>query len=160
MIDTLGSVIRTGRERRGWNQAQLASRIGVTGSFIGKLEKDEALPSYDRLIALASVLGLDGSVLLALSEQRKEERAQARIRSRGNAARTAYGLTDSEAGGSPAGAIEPIDSSGTGDTDLRKAMERLRLIFSDPTLKRAMMTPLEAFALQADKEQKRRLGRL
>src|SRR5438477_11958391 len=158
MTYTLGTMIKAGRERRGWNQAQLAQRIGVTGSFIGKLEKDETLPSYDRLIALASILGLEKQALLALSEQRKEERAQDRIRMRGLAARHAYGLNDA-----PDSEQESItDPNSTSrarpvrtfpgddaDPDVQRALTWLKIIFSDPALKNAALTTLESLALKA-----------
>lgn len=144
MVDTMGGLIREARERRGWNQAQLAQRIGVTGSFIGKLEKDEALPSYDRLIALASMLSLDKQTLLALSERRKEERAQSRIRTRGIAARTAYGLN------SIPGTEQTHSSSSDGtERDFEKALRLLKIIFLDPNLRNAALTTLEAFAAKA-----------
>ena len=145
MVDTLGSVIREGRERRGWNQSQLAQSIGVTGSFIGKLEKDEALPSYDRLIALAGTLSLDKSMLLALSERRKEERAQSRIRTRGIAARTAYGLHSTQATEQGTSSRENSDNA-----DFQRALHLLKIVFSDPDLKNVALMTLEAFAAKAN----------
>ena len=89
---TLGTAIRDARERLGWTQSQLAGRIGVTASFITKLEKDEAVPSYDRTLALANVLALDANTLLSLVDQNKEDRGLQRIRTRGASVRTAYGM--------------------------------------------------------------------
>src|SRR5262249_39373162 len=107
----LGEQIRTARERLGSTQAYLAERVGVTPSYVTKLEKDEALPRYDLLVALANVLVLDSERLLALTERSRQERAGERIRTRGGMARGTFGIGAGAA--DPAGAARAAGTAGT-----------------------------------------------
>src|SRR5437660_665485 len=90
---TLGGEIRKARMRLEWTQTQLAERLGVTPSFITKLEKDESLPSRELTITLANLLVLDSERLLALLESSKEKRHKLRRNTRTAAAHQAYGLS-------------------------------------------------------------------
>lgn len=51
--------IRECRRRKGWSQAQLAARIGVTASAVGHWERPRGTaPAVERLQDLAGVLGV------------------------------------------------------------------------------------------------------
>ena len=44
------------RNERGWSQAQLASKAGVSQSLISKLERGDRIPNYERLRAIWNAL--------------------------------------------------------------------------------------------------------
>jgi transcriptional regulator with XRE-family HTH domain len=154
---SIGDTIRQARERLGWTQSQLADKIGVTASFVTKVEKNEAVPSYDRLLALANVLVLDSDRLLDLSEQVKQERIQQRLRTRGAVARSPHwaeprGPAAGKVPGSTATNVaEQLGREILDDSDLQLAFTWLRAIFANPELKSAVLKTLEAFARQANK---------
>jgi len=52
----LGRRIVARRERRGWKQAELAARLGVTRDQLGKWERGRNAPSLEDLAALSEVL--------------------------------------------------------------------------------------------------------
>ena len=55
----LGEVIRGRRKACGWSQAELAAKVGISQSRLSILESDPAGLTLDRLLVLASVLGLE-----------------------------------------------------------------------------------------------------
>lgn len=44
------------RKQKGWNQAELAKRVGLSQVAIWKFESGKANPSFETLIKLANVL--------------------------------------------------------------------------------------------------------
>jgi len=52
----LGKRIVQRRERRGWKQAELAARLGVSRDQLGKWERGRNAPSLEDLAALSEVL--------------------------------------------------------------------------------------------------------
>jgi transcriptional regulator with XRE-family HTH domain len=60
----LGSRVRAQREARGYTQAQLAEKIGVSPNYFGVLERGLKLPTLDRLIVLAKALDVSPAELL------------------------------------------------------------------------------------------------
>lgn len=62
----LGDLIRITREQRGWNQRDLAERLGWDNSRLSRLEKGVAkvLPPPGEMHALADVLGVPEARLL------------------------------------------------------------------------------------------------
>lgn len=149
---TVGEIIKQARERLGWTQAQLADKIGVTPSFVTKVEKNEAVPSYDRLIALSNILVLDSATLIALSEQVKEERTQQRLRTRGAVARSAYGMDPRAAAqeenppGVTPNIAEQLGRQILEDPDLQLAFTWLRTLLANPDLKPVVLKTLEALS--------------
>src|ERR1039458_2505419 len=148
---TLGATILQARSRLGWTQSQLAEKVGVTPSFITKLEKDEALPSYDRTVALANVLVLDAKNLLSLIEQNKEDRGLQRIRTRGASLRNAYGISPSGDNVAPSSAENSSSDMAAQfgreileNPDLQVALTFLRTALADPDTRSAALTTLEA----------------
>jgi len=49
--------VRTSRRRRGWTQADLARRAGVSRHVIGRIERDETTLDVDVLLRIAIALG-------------------------------------------------------------------------------------------------------
>lgn len=151
---TLGATIVQARNLRGWTQSQLAERVGVTASFITKLEKDEALPSYERAVALANILVLDAKHLLALIEQNKEQKGLQRIRTRGASLLSAYGVplavaSASSTQTSPSDTAAQFGREILEDPDLRVAFTFLRTALADPDMRPAVLATLEALARRA-----------
>ena len=55
----IGKRVRAAREKFGWNQTELASRMGVRPNYVNRLEAGTmGNPSAERLAAVASALGL------------------------------------------------------------------------------------------------------
>jgi transcriptional regulator with XRE-family HTH domain len=153
---SLGETIRKAREGHRLTQSALAERVGVTPGFITKLEKDEALPGSELLLALAGVLDLTSEDLLKLAEGARTERTGRRIRTRGAAIRQVLGVGGTQQS-APAEAFEqePLpraDQLGRmilESPELRTAFEHLRAALADPDLKGAVLKTLETFAHQA-----------
>lgn len=66
---TPGQLIRTGRELRGWDQAELARRTGVRQQTVSRWENDTARPRGERLDALSRELGLSTRELSAARDE-------------------------------------------------------------------------------------------
>jgi transcriptional regulator with XRE-family HTH domain len=153
---SLGETIRKAREGHQLTQGALAERVGVTSGFITKVEKDEALPGSDLLLALAGVLDVTGEELLRLAEGARSERSSRRIRTRGAAIRQVLGVGGPKQP-APAEAFEQAPGPGAeqlarmilDDPELRSAFEHLRTALADPDLRGAVLKTLETFAYQA-----------
>lgn len=52
----LGSKVRTLRQRRGWSQEALGARSGLSGKFIGEVERGEKSISVDSLYRVSVAL--------------------------------------------------------------------------------------------------------
>ena len=63
MVD-FGTRLRELRTARGWTQAQLSARLGVTKSVISAYETALRYPSYDILIRIAALFGVSSDYLL------------------------------------------------------------------------------------------------
>ncbi|MGL4176820.1 MAG: helix-turn-helix transcriptional regulator [Dermatophilaceae bacterium] len=57
-IDVLAGLIRRGRHRRGWTQAQLAERIGVTAKTVRAIESGSAAVALGTVLNAADVTGV------------------------------------------------------------------------------------------------------
>jgi transcriptional regulator with XRE-family HTH domain len=82
METNYGARIRLARKRRGLTQHALARRLGLTKQAITQLERGTRQPSADRLVALATVLGVSSDFLLGLDEEHMD-----RVRTLGGRAR-------------------------------------------------------------------------
>ena len=60
-----GDLLIEARRRAGISQAELARRSGVATSLIGRYERYEVIPSFERLRELVRACGLDLSFRLA-----------------------------------------------------------------------------------------------
>jgi transcriptional regulator with XRE-family HTH domain len=153
---SLGDTIRKAREQHNLTQSALAERVGVTPGFITKLEKGEALPGAERLLALAGVLELKADELLNMAAISGGERAGQRIRTRGSVIRQVYGVGVPRDAGSTAGleqgprlGAEQLARLIAADQELRLAVEHLRTALDDPELRSVVLKTLETFARQA-----------
>src|SRR5262245_14779890 len=96
-----GDLLVEARRRAGISQAELARRSGIAPSLIGRYERYEVLPSFERLRELLHACGFELSVRLAsvdasdhdrvLIERELRRRPAERLR-RGLAAGRAMGL--------------------------------------------------------------------
>ncbi len=64
----LGKVIRGLRDKHGWSQDDLASRIGTTPANLSRIENDKHGPGAELLSSIAFVFGLKVYELIALTE--------------------------------------------------------------------------------------------
>jgi transcriptional regulator with XRE-family HTH domain len=151
------TIIRQAREKRGWTQKQLADAIGVTPSFITKLEAGQTLPGNDLCLAMADALGLSLDELLEEVENARAETSQHRIRTRGAAVRGALrtrGARTTRPAVPPDNEMsaEEIAREIAADDDLRVAYQNLKLALADPQKRQAVLVALEAFARAARPE--------
>ena len=61
---TMGEKILNMRKARGWNQEELAERIGVTRQAVSRWESDSAKPDADKIIAICDLFGVSADYLL------------------------------------------------------------------------------------------------
>jgi len=64
-----GRVIRSFRERRGLSQEALSDLAGLSRSFLGEIERGDAVPSVETLQKLADALGEKLSFIVCQYEQ-------------------------------------------------------------------------------------------
>lgn len=73
---TMGEKILNMRKARGWNQEELAERIGVTRQAVSRWESDSAKPDADKIIAICDLFGVSADYLLrGISPGREDDRA-------------------------------------------------------------------------------------
>ena len=65
----LGVTVRQFREGRGWSQEVLAEKADLNRSYVGELERGEAIASLITLEKLATAFGVSVSHLLAQTER-------------------------------------------------------------------------------------------
>lgn len=53
----LGARIRELRERRGWSQTEMASRVGMQQPNVASLESGRRVPTLETVVRVADVLG-------------------------------------------------------------------------------------------------------
>lgn len=58
MLKQVGQRILEGRRRLGINQEEFAARIGISKQALSKIEQSKALPRYENLDAIATLLGM------------------------------------------------------------------------------------------------------
>lgn len=63
-MSSLGRTVRRLRKEAGLTQHELASRIGITKSFLSRIENDRRNPSLDTLRRVASALSVWPGLLL------------------------------------------------------------------------------------------------
>jgi transcriptional regulator with XRE-family HTH domain len=81
-LATLGALLKARRRQLGLNQHVAADRIGVSSTALSDWENGKALPSLEKLPAIARFLGFRASsaLLLALENQVSEADAKERQR--------------------------------------------------------------------------------
>jgi len=68
IVSSFGIAMRQLREQQGWSQEGLAERADLNRSYIGELERGQAIPSLLTLKKLALALNLSLANLLAHAE--------------------------------------------------------------------------------------------
>lgn len=61
---TIGQKILSLRKARGWNQEELAERIGVTRQAVSRWESDSAKPDADKIVVICDLFGVSADYLL------------------------------------------------------------------------------------------------
>lgn len=69
IVSSFGTTVRQLREVKGWSQEALAERADLNRSYIGELERGQAIPSLLTLKKLSLALGVSLSHLLAHTER-------------------------------------------------------------------------------------------
>ena len=69
IVSSFGTTVRQLREQRGWSQEGLAERADLNRSYIGELERGQAIPSLLTLKKLSLALGVSLSQLMAHTER-------------------------------------------------------------------------------------------
>ena len=65
---TFGATVRYAREQRGIGLRQFAKQVGVSPTYLSKIERDEfGPPAEDKVVAIAKLLDLDPDEMLALA---------------------------------------------------------------------------------------------
>ena len=68
MADALANTVREAREAKGWTQAELAERIGVSRKTVNTVENAVFVPSTVIALKLANALGQPVEGLFSLIE--------------------------------------------------------------------------------------------
>lgn len=63
-METINDRIRTSRDKKGWNQSDLARAIGVTPQTVQQWENGKTSPRNKKIDALAQALGVSADWLL------------------------------------------------------------------------------------------------
>ena len=71
MEEKFGKVLRRLRNAKGWSQVDLAVRLEVSRSHIGRLETGEKQPSLKMLFRLADALEVPASLFIAEMEKER-----------------------------------------------------------------------------------------
>ena len=74
---SFGSIIQEYRQRNGWTQEELAWRVGVTRAQIGKIERNQCVPTVGTVEKLERALQLSRLTLLEV-KQKEEGKVQPR----------------------------------------------------------------------------------
>jgi transcriptional regulator with XRE-family HTH domain len=61
---TMGEKILNMRKARGWNQEELAERVGVTRQAVSRWEAGSAKPDADKIITICDLFGVSADYLL------------------------------------------------------------------------------------------------
>lgn len=73
LIKSLGLAIRVRRERQGLSQEQLAEKAGIDRSFVSRIERGLANPSFLLLVRISRALRIGVVDLVQATEERHEE---------------------------------------------------------------------------------------
>lgn len=69
---TLGDRLKAARERRGWTQTELANALGLSSTYVRRVEQEDILPRQSMLKRIAEVLSADVDLLEALLAAHRE----------------------------------------------------------------------------------------
>lgn len=69
IVSSFGTTVRQLREQRSWSQEVLAERADLNRSYIGELERGQAIPSLITLKKLSLAFGVSLTSLLSHTER-------------------------------------------------------------------------------------------
>lgn len=150
--------LKRARLAKGWSQKHLAATLGVTSSFITKIEAGDAYPSYERGLLMAQALDLPWDELWSAIEAERDAASRQRRQQRGAAlqAMVTRGPTPRAAGGpaAPTPAVVPppppdaarIAAALAADPDLHAAYEHLQTALANPQMRPIALQTLAAMA--------------
>jgi transcriptional regulator with XRE-family HTH domain len=75
LVDSFGAAVRQLREKQGWSQEVLAERADLNRSYVGELERGQAIPSLLTLKKLSVALNLSLTSLLKQTEMIDQTKA-------------------------------------------------------------------------------------
>ena len=78
-VQSFGIAVRQLREQRGWSQEQLAARSELNRSYLGEVERGNAIASIVTAHKLARALGVNVAALVAHCEQVEQRRTSPAI---------------------------------------------------------------------------------
>lgn len=67
----LGEILKELRIEKGWSQAQLAKRLGLSASIITHYELGDRYPSLESLVEISRVMGVTTDYLLGVSKEKE-----------------------------------------------------------------------------------------
>ena len=79
MNELIGARIAQARTRRGWNQSELARRLGKPRQHLSQIEQGKQQPRAELLIELATILGVSTDYLLGLTLDERRPADQAAL---------------------------------------------------------------------------------
>src|SRR5260370_34522941 len=74
--ELIGERIAQARTRRGWNQSELARRLGKPRQHLSQIEQGKQQPRAELLIDLATVLGVSTDYLLGRAQHERQPAEQ------------------------------------------------------------------------------------
>ena len=74
LVNSFGISVRQLREQQGWSQEVLAERADLNRSYVGELERGQAIPSLLTIKKLATALNLSLPNFLSHTEQVQQTR--------------------------------------------------------------------------------------
>jgi len=74
LVSSFGITVRQLREQHGWSQEALAERADLNRSYVGELERGQAIPSLLTIKKLAIALDLSLTNLMAHAERIEQTR--------------------------------------------------------------------------------------
>jgi transcriptional regulator with XRE-family HTH domain len=66
-MTTLGEKIQYFRKLKGWNQADVSAKLGITAGAYAKIERNETDATWSRIEQIAKVFGITVIEMLSLS---------------------------------------------------------------------------------------------
>jgi len=66
MVVVFGETLRNLRLSKGMSQGQLAKKIDISASMVGRYENGTRMPSFDTFISIARIFGVTADFLLGL----------------------------------------------------------------------------------------------
>ncbi len=66
-----GDILKKLRAEKGWSQAQLAKRLGLSASIVAHYELGSRFPSLETLADISRVMGVTTDFLLGLNDKRE-----------------------------------------------------------------------------------------